>query len=124
MSVFGRTDSPVVVRTVRALEDSLTIRPERTSPFLVSTSHERSKGINVEIGDKSPQSGYHLLYLFRMDFAKKTMLVRFQFQEWLGLLLLAVCWPLNWSLPGMRTAYLFFPLWVGYVLAVDGLVLR
>ncbi len=44
-------------------------------------------------------------------------------QWWLGLLLLAVCWPLNWTLPGMRTAYLFFPLWLGYILVVDGLVL-
>lgn len=40
----------------------------------------------------------------------------------LGLLLLAVCWPLNWLLDGMRTAFLFFPLWLGYILAVDGLV--
>jgi hypothetical protein len=38
------------------------------------------------------------------------------------LLLLAVCWPLNWTLPGTRTAYLFFPLWLGYILAVDALV--
>src|SRR4051812_39808337 len=44
-------------------------------------------------------------------------------QSWLGSLLLAVCWPLNWCLPGMRTAYLFFPLWLGYVVVVDGLVL-
>ena len=44
-------------------------------------------------------------------------------QGWLGLFLLAVCWPLNWTLPGMRTAYLFFPLWLGYVLVVDALVL-
>jgi hypothetical protein len=42
---------------------------------------------------------------------------------WLGLLLLAVCWPLNWTLPGLRTAYLFFPLWLGYILVVDALVL-
>jgi len=42
---------------------------------------------------------------------------------WLGLLLLAVCWPLNWTLAGMRTAYLFFPLWLGYILVVDALVL-
>ena len=28
---------------------------------------------------------------------------------WLGVLLIVVFWPLNWSLPGMRTAYLFFP---------------
>ena len=44
-------------------------------------------------------------------------------QGWLGLLLVAVCWPLNWTLPGMRTAYLFFPLWLGYVLVVDAIVL-
>jgi hypothetical protein len=41
----------------------------------------------------------------------------------LGLLLIALFWPLNWFLPGLRTAYLFFPLWLGYVLAVDALVL-
>jgi hypothetical protein len=40
-----------------------------------------------------------------------------------GLLLLAVFWPLNWLLPGVRTAYLFFPLWLGYILTVDALVL-
>ncbi len=44
-------------------------------------------------------------------------------QWWLGLLLVVVCWPLNWMLPGMRTAYLFFPLWLGYVLVVDAMVL-
>jgi len=43
-------------------------------------------------------------------------------QGWLGLFLLAVCWPLNWTLPGLRTAYLFFPLWLGYILVVDALV--
>jgi hypothetical protein len=43
-------------------------------------------------------------------------------QGWVGLLLLAVCWPLNWTLPGVRTAYLFFPLWLGYILVVDALV--
>jgi hypothetical protein len=40
------------------------------------------------------------------------------------LTLLVVTWPLNWSLPGLRTAYLFFPLWLGYILVVDGLVKR
>ncbi|HEV2392386.1 MAG TPA: hypothetical protein VG146_08485 [Verrucomicrobiae bacterium] len=42
---------------------------------------------------------------------------------WAGLLLVTVCWPLNWVLPGMRTAYLFFPLWLGYILMVDAMVL-
>lgn len=43
-------------------------------------------------------------------------------QLWTGLLLVAVAWPLNWFLPGLRTHILFFPLWLGYSLAVDGLV--
>ena len=41
-----------------------------------------------------------------------------------GLILVAVCWPLNWLLPGVRTAYLSFPLWLGYILMVDALVQR
>jgi hypothetical protein len=49
---------------------------------------------------------------------------QFASQGRLGLLLLAVCWPLNWMLPGVRTAYLFFPLWLGYILVVDALVQR
>src|SRR5689334_8207623 len=42
-------------------------------------------------------------------------------QGWIGVLLIAICWPLNWTLSGMRTAYLFFPLWLGYILVIDGL---
>jgi hypothetical protein len=41
----------------------------------------------------------------------------------LGVLLIAVCWPLHWLLPGVRSIYAFFPLWLGYTLAVDALVL-
>jgi hypothetical protein len=41
---------------------------------------------------------------------------------WVGLALVAICWPLNWMLPGVRTSYLFFPLWLGYILVVDALV--
>jgi hypothetical protein len=33
-------------------------------------------------------------------------------------------WGLNWGLTGLRTHLLFFPLWLGLILAVDGLVLR
>jgi hypothetical protein len=46
------------------------------------------------------------------------------FRAWLGLVLVAVCWPLNWILAGVRTAFLFFPLWLGYILIVDYLVER
>jgi hypothetical protein len=38
--------------------------------------------------------------------------------------LVAVAWPLNWGLEGMRTHLLFAPLWLGYVLVVDGLTVR
>ena len=41
-----------------------------------------------------------------------------------GVALVAVFWPLNWCMSGDRTHVLFFPLWLGYVLAVDGLVQR
>jgi hypothetical protein len=43
---------------------------------------------------------------------------------WAGLLLIALAWPLNWGLSGLRTHLLFFPLWLGYALLVDALVLR
>ncbi len=43
---------------------------------------------------------------------------------WAGLLLVAIFWPLNWLLPGLRTHLLFFPLWLGYILIVDALALR
>ena len=41
---------------------------------------------------------------------------------WLGLVLVAVFWTLNWTLPGLRTHWGFFPMWLGYCLTVDGLV--
>jgi hypothetical protein len=42
---------------------------------------------------------------------------------WLGLGLVAVFWPLNWFLPGLRTQWAFFPLWLGYCFAIDAWVL-
>ena len=42
----------------------------------------------------------------------------------LGLALVALAWPLNWGLEGLRTHVLFFPLWLGYALSVDALCLR
>jgi hypothetical protein len=38
-----------------------------------------------------------------------------------GLPLVAAAWWLNWGLSGLRTHLLFFPLWFGYVLVVNGL---
>jgi hypothetical protein len=39
-----------------------------------------------------------------------------------GVLLIIVCWPLHWLLPGVKSVYMFFPLWLGYTLLVDALV--
>ncbi len=41
---------------------------------------------------------------------------------WLGLALVGVFWYVNWALPGERTRWAFFPLWLGYCLTVDALV--
>jgi hypothetical protein len=40
----------------------------------------------------------------------------------IGLVLLIVFWTMNWTLPGLRTHWIFFPLWLGYCLTIDGLV--
>ena len=44
---------------------------------------------------------------------------RWPWHGWLGLALVAVFWPLNWGLDGIRTHWGFFPLWLGYCLTVD-----
>ncbi len=40
---------------------------------------------------------------------------------WAGLALIAVAWPLAWSGQMPYSQHTFFPLWLGYVLTVDGL---
>jgi len=46
---------------------------------------------------------------------------RFPVYGWIGLVLMGITWGVNWSLTGPRTHILFFPLWFGYCLTVDGL---
>jgi len=46
----------------------------------------------------------------------------FPIHGWLGLSLVIIFWILNWTLTGPRTHWGFFPLWLGYCLAVDGIV--
>src|SRR5215212_9146000 len=47
---------------------------------------------------------------------------RVPFHGWIGFSLIIVFWILNWTLTGARTHWGFFPLWLGYSLAIDGLV--
>ncbi|MGB8982575.1 MAG: hypothetical protein WCC12_11915 [Anaerolineales bacterium] len=47
---------------------------------------------------------------------------RLPLQGWLGFGLIVLFWILNWTLSGARTHWGFFPLWLGYCLAIDGLV--
>ncbi len=47
---------------------------------------------------------------------------RFPIHGWAGLAMVLLFWGLNWLLDGPRTHVYFFPLWLGYALAVDGLV--
>ncbi|MBN1218301.1 MAG: hypothetical protein JXM69_05195 [Anaerolineae bacterium] len=38
--------------------------------------------------------------------------------------MILIFWWLNWSLPGLRTHWAFFPLWLGYCLTIDAWVFR
>jgi hypothetical protein len=49
---------------------------------------------------------------------------RWPLHGWLGLALVAVFWPLNWGLDGIRTHWGFFPMWLGYCLTVDAITHR
>jgi hypothetical protein len=48
----------------------------------------------------------------------------FALHGWIGLLLVAVFWWINWTLPGPRTFWAFFPLWAGFCLTIDAINLR
>lgn len=54
-------------------------------------------------------------------FSRGGWVARFPLHGWLGVLLIALFWPLNWMLEGLRTHWGFFPLWLGYCLMVDGI---
>jgi hypothetical protein len=41
---------------------------------------------------------------------------------WIGFGLVLVFWVINWMFTGARTHWGFFPLWLGYCFAIDGLV--
>jgi len=52
---------------------------------------------------------------------------RFPAWGWAGLLLIALAWPAAWLRPGWlgpAIDHTFFPLWLGYILVVDGLAFR
>jgi hypothetical protein len=48
---------------------------------------------------------------------------KFPLHGWIGLGLVIVFWTLNWCLSGLRTQWTFFPLWLGFCLTMDALVL-
>jgi hypothetical protein len=49
---------------------------------------------------------------------------KYPLHGWLGLFLVILFWYLNWNIDGLRTHWMFFPLWLGFILAVDGLVFK
>ncbi len=48
---------------------------------------------------------------------------KFSVHGWIGILFILIFWYLNWNLEGLRTQILFFPLWFGYILTIDAIVL-
>ncbi len=55
--------------------------------------------------------------------ASKPSFRKFALHGWIGLGLAAIFWAVNWGLKGPRSHWAFFPLWLGYALTVDALVL-
>ncbi|HPG41474.1 MAG TPA: hypothetical protein PLP19_19460 [bacterium] len=53
---------------------------------------------------------------------KVNSLKSFPIRGWYGLALIFCGWLGNWLLPGLRSHLFFFPLWLGFCLAVDALV--
>jgi hypothetical protein len=49
---------------------------------------------------------------------------RWPVHGWIGIFLVGIFWILNWSMDGLRTHFLFFPLWLGYCLIVDAIAVR
>ena len=45
----------------------------------------------------------------------------FAIHGWIGLVLIAVFWAINWGLQGPRTFWAFFPLWLGFCLTMDAI---
>lgn len=65
-----------------------------------------------------------LVKSFKADTRIEPPTHRWPAHGWLGLALVIIFWILNWSLPSLRTHWGFFPLWLGYCLTVDALVLH
>ncbi len=53
---------------------------------------------------------------------KQSLNQKFPLYGWLGIVLIIIFWFLNWLLSGLRTAWGFFPLWLGFCLTVDAFV--
>ena len=53
-----------------------------------------------------------------------TVLRRFPLHGYIALALIAAAWPASWLKISFLGEYSFFPLWLGYILAVDAVVLR
>ncbi len=58
-----------------------------------------------------------------MDIKRENILRNWPIHGWIGLGLVIIFWTLNWTLGGLRSAWGFFPMWVGYCLTIDALVL-
>ncbi|MDD4143512.1 MAG: hypothetical protein PHN68_02640 [Prolixibacteraceae bacterium] len=49
---------------------------------------------------------------------------KYPLHGWLGIFLVIIFWHMNWNLDGLRTHWMFFPLWLGFIFAVDGFVYK
>lgn len=60
----------------------------------------------------------------RSQYQRQRASVSFPYHFWIGLALVACWWPIAWLQVRPFSDNYFFPLWLGYILTIDGLVLR
>ncbi len=93
---MGRTVSAGLIRAAEQTETIAVLSPRRMTTGIMS--------LNRKVDALSSNSALRLGHV--------------------GLFLIAVSWPANWLLPGLRTHLWFAPLWIGFAITIDALVYR
>ncbi len=66
------------------------------------------------------QANWSNAVLYNME-KQRTSSNKFPHHGLVGIVFIGIFWWVNWGTTGLRAHWAFFPLWLGYILAVDGL---
>src|SRR5262245_28972521 len=98
------------------MEEFLIVSPRLSDPFPARRTQPRT--VHCQCHDA-------YVIKSKVDAVRNIQVAARPTHAYVGFILIAVFWPLNWLLPDetLRTSFLFFPLWLGYALTVDAIVL-